>query len=238
MKSTSRPVKKKQTGLAAIPASYWLIGIVAAMMALAIIVLLSGSQPVKVDPNLASGNALGNADAPITITEFADFQCPACGQFARQTLPVLEEKYIKTGKVKWVFSHFAFLGQNTTDPAKLALFNAGKDESIRAAEASECANDQGKFWEYANTLFANQAGENQGAFRDEKLLEWAQQLGLNMDQFKVCMDNRTHLQKIQQSNNYAQSINLPGTPSIFVNGTLVNGSSLAAIERALQPYLK
>jgi protein-disulfide isomerase len=238
MKSTSRPVKKKQTGLSAIPATYWLIGIIAGMMALAIIVLLSMNQPIKVDPNLASGSVLGNADAPITISEFADFQCPACGQFARQTLPQIEEKYIKTGKVKWVFNHFAFLGQNTTDPAKLALFNEFKDESIRSAEASECANDQGKFWEYANTLFANQAGENQGAFRDEKLVEFAQQLGLNMDQFQTCMDQRTHLQKIQQSNNYARSINLPGTPSIFVNGTLVNGSSLAAIERALQPYLK
>jgi protein-disulfide isomerase len=238
MKSTSRPVKKKKTGLAAISATYWLIGIVAVMVGLAIIVLLSMNQPIKVDPNLASGNVLGQADAPITITEFADFQCPACAQFARQTLPTLEEKYIKTGKVKWVFNHFAFLGDRTNDPAKLALYNASKDESTRAAEASECANDQGKFWEYANTLFANQAGENQGAFNDDKLTAWAQQLGLNMDQFTQCMDQRTHLAKIQQSTSYGQSIKLPGTPSIFVNGTLVNGSSLAAVERALQPYLK
>jgi protein-disulfide isomerase len=238
MKSTSRPVKKKQTGLASISATYWLIGIVAVMVALAIIVLLNMNRPISIDPTLASGNALGQTDAPITITEFADFQCPACGQLARQTLPIIEEKYIKTGKVKWLFNHFAFLGQNTNDPAKLALFNESRDESIRAAEASECANDQGKFWEYANTLFANQAGENQGAFRDEKLYEWAQQLDLNMDQFKTCMDDRTHLAKIQQSNTYARSLNLPGTPSLFVNGTMVQGSSLAAIEKVLQAFLK
>jgi protein-disulfide isomerase len=83
-------------------------------------------------------------------------------------------------------------------------------------------------------LFSNQAGENQGAFRDEKLYEWAQQLVPNMDQFKTCMDTRTHLAKIQRSNSYAQSLNLSGTPSIFVNGNLVQGTSLAAIERALQ----
>jgi protein-disulfide isomerase len=237
MKSTSRPVKKKKTGLSSISATYWLIGLVAGMMALALIVLLNMNKPITIDPSLASGNVLGKADAPITISEFADFQCPACGQFARQILPVIEEKYIKTGKVKWVFNHFAFLGDRTTDPAKLALYNEFKDESTRAAEASECANDQGKFWEYANTLFANQAGENLGAFNDDKLIAWAQQLGLNLDQFKTCLDNRTHLDKIKQAKIAAQSLNLPGTPSIFVNGKMVD-SSLAAIERALQPYLK
>ena len=123
------------------------------MVALVLIYLLNRPIPDGPGSNLASGNVFGKAEAPITVTEYADFQCPACGQLARQTLPIIEEEYIKTGKVKWVFNHFAFLG----------------DESIRAAEASECASDQGKFWEYANTLFANQAGENQGAFRDEKL---------------------------------------------------------------------
>lgn len=232
MKSTTRPIKKKQTGWASIPASYWLIGMVAGMAALALIVLAGISQPIKIDPALAIGNTLGKSDAPITITEFADFQCPACGQLARQVLPTIEEKYIKTGKVKWVFKHFAFLGQNT------ALASQFKDESFRAAEASECANDQGKFWDYASTLFSNQAGENAGAFRDERLSEWAQQLGLNTEQFKKCMDDRTHLTTIQDANAFAQSKNISHTPSVFVNGDEVQGSSLAAIERALQQSLK
>lgn len=221
MKSTSRPLEK-QTGLAAIPRTYWRVGLVAIVVALVLIYFVTRQPRGDPDPRFTSRNILEAGTAPITVTEYADFQCPACGQLARQTLPVIEEKYIKTGKVKWVFKHFAFLG----------------DESIRAAEASECANDQGKFWEYANTLFNNQAGENQGAFRDEKLYEWAQQLDLSTDQFKTCMDNHTHLDEIQQSYNTAQSLQLPGTPSILVNGALVQGSSLAAIERALQPYLK
>ncbi len=221
MKSSFRSLKKP-TGLAAIPRTYWLIGLVAVVVASVLIYLVTEPPRGDPDPRFTSRNILGAGNAPITVTEYADFQCPACGQLARQTLPVIEEKYIKTGMVKWVFKHFAFLG----------------DESIRAAEASECANDQGKFWEYANTLFNNQAGENQGAFRDERLYEWAQQLGLNRDQFKTCMDNHTHLDEIQRSNNNAQSLKLPGTPSILVNDVLVPGSSLAVIERALQPYLK
>jgi protein-disulfide isomerase len=158
MKSTSRPVKKKQTGLSAIPATYWLIGLVAGMVALALIVLI-GMPAAATERAKATGNTLGDANAPVTLEVYADFQCPVCGQFDRGTLKQIEDKYVKTGKVKIVFNHFAFIG----------------DESIRAAEASECANAQGKFWEYADTLFSNQAGENQGAFSDANLEKFAQQ---------------------------------------------------------------
>ena len=222
MKSTTRPVKKKkQGGLAAIPPSYWMIGIVAVMMALALIVLLGNSQPRTIDTSRASGNVLGDANAPVRIDEFSDFQCPSCGNFARRTLPQIEEKYVKTGKVKFAYNHFAFIG----------------DESTRAAEASECANDQGKFWEYAEILFNNQAGENQGAFNDVKLEGFAQQLGLNMDEYKACMADRRHLQKIQNSSQYAQSLGVTGTPTLFVNGVMVNGNALADVEKALLPFL-
>jgi protein-disulfide isomerase len=214
MKSTSRPVKKKQTGLAAIPATYWLIGIIAAMAALAIIVLV-GMPAAATERAKATGNTLGDATAPVTLEVYADFQCPACGQFDRTTLKQIEDKYVNAGKVKVVFNHYAFIG----------------DESTRAAEASECANDQGKFWEYADTLFNNQAGENQGAFRDEKLTGWAQQLGLNMDQFKTCMDNRTHLTEIQTSTQNGSQRGINSTPTVFINGQMVRGAiSLAKFE--------
>jgi protein-disulfide isomerase len=145
MKSTSRPVKKKQTGLSSIPATYWLIGIVAVMVALALIVLV-GLPAAATERAKATGNTLGDANAPVTLEVYADFQCPACGQFDRTTLREIEDKYVKAGKLKVVFNHYAFIG----------------NESTRAAEASECANDQGKFWEYAATLFNNQGGENVG----------------------------------------------------------------------------
>jgi len=214
MKSTSRPVKKKQTGLSSIPATYWLIGIVAVMIALALIVLV-GLPAAATDRAKATGNALGEANAPVTMEVYADFQCPACGQFDRTTLKEIEDKYVKNGKLKVVFNHYAFIG----------------DESTRAAEASECANDQGKFWEYADTLYNNQGGENVGAFSDAKLEGFAQQLGLNMDQFKKCMTDRTHLTKIQTSTQNGSQRGVNSTPTLFINGQLVRGAiSLAKFE--------
>ncbi|HSD85553.1 MAG TPA: thioredoxin domain-containing protein [Anaerolineae bacterium] len=214
MKSTTRPIKKKKTGLASIPATYWLIGMMAVMVALALIVLV-GLPAAATERAKATGNTLGDATAPVKLEVYADFQCPACGKFDRTSLREIEDKYVKTGKVQVVFNHQAFIG----------------DESVRAAEASECANDQGKFWEYADTLFNNQAGENQGAFRDEKLNEWAQQLGLNMAQFKACMDGHTHLAKIQSSTQNGTQRGVSSTPTLFINGQPVRGAiSLAEFE--------
>jgi protein-disulfide isomerase len=214
MKSTSRPVKKKQSGLSSIPAAYWLIGIVAVMVALALIVLV-GLPAAATERAKATGNSLGDANAPVVVEEYADFQCPACGQFARTTLREIEEKYVKNGKVRVIFNHYAFIGE----------------ESTRAAEASECANDQGKFWEYADTLFNNQAGENQGAFSDAKLEGFAQQLGLNMDQYGQCMTQRPHLSKIQSSTQSGSQRGVNSTPTLLVNGQLVRGAiSLAKFE--------
>src|SRR5512136_1014456 len=222
MKSTSRPVKKKQTGLSSIPATYWLIGIVAVMVALALIVLV-GLPAAATNRAKATGNTLGDANAPVTVEVYADFQCPVCGQFDRGTLKQIEDKYVKTGKVKIVFDHFAFIG----------------DESTRAAEASECANAQGKFWEYADTLFNNQAGENQGAFSDANLGKFAQQLGLDMEKFNACMQNHTHLAKIQASTSNGNLRGVNATPTVFINGQKAVGAiDLAKFESIAGPVLR
>jgi protein-disulfide isomerase len=222
MKSTSRPVKKKQGGLTAIPPTYWLVGIIAVMVALALIVLV-GLPAAATERAKATGNTLGEATAPVTLEVYADFQCPACGQFDRVTLREIEDKYVKNGKVRVVFNHYAFIG----------------DESIRAAEASECANDQGKFWEYADTLYNNQAGENQGAFSDAKLDGFAQQLGLDMNQFRGCMLSRPHLAKVQASTQSGSQRGVNSTPTLFINGQLVRGAiSLARFESVAGTLLR
>ena len=214
MKSTSRPIKKKQRGLSSIPATYWLIGIVAVMVALALIVLV-GLPAAATQRAKATGNTLGDANAPVTMEVYADFQCPICGQFDRGTLKQIEDKYVNTGKVRIVFNHYAFIG----------------DESTRAAEASECANAQGKFWEYADTLFNNQAGENQGAFSDANLEKFAQQVGLDMNQYRTCMQNNTYLSKIQTSTQNGTARGVNATPTIFINGQLARGAiTLAQFE--------
>jgi protein-disulfide isomerase len=222
MKSTTRPVKKKKSGLASISPTYWLIGIVAVMVALMLIVLL-GLPAAATNTAKAVGNSLGDATAPVAVEVYADFQCPVCGQFDRGTLKQIEDKYVKTGKVRIIFNHFAFIG----------------DESTRAAEASECANAQGKFWEYADTLFNNQAGENQGAFNDANLEKFAQQVGLDLTQYKTCMDQHTYLGKIQSSSQAASQRGVNSTPTLFVNGQKVVGAiSLATFESVAGTLLR
>ncbi len=222
MKSTSRPVKKKSGGLSAIPATYWLIGIVAVMVALALIVLV-GLPAAATERAKATGNTLGDASAPVTLEVYADLQCPACRQFDLGTLREIEDKYVKTGKVKIVFNHYAFIG----------------DESVRAAEATECANDQGKFWEMVDILYNNQGGENVGAFSDAKLEGFAQQVGLNMDQYKQCMTDRPHLNKIQTSTQNGTSRGVNSTPTLFINGQMVRGAiALAKFESVAGALLR
>ena len=169
------------------------------------------------------GIVLGDATAPITVEEYVDFQCLACGAFTLGTMQQIREKYVQPGKVKLVFYHYPFIG----------------DESFRAAEASECANDQGKFWEYADLLFQNQAGENQGAFSDTQLASFARQLKLDVEQFKTCLADQRHLSAIQASLDDGNARGVYSVPTLFINGQMVRGVlSLESFEQHLAPYLK
>ena len=117
----------------------------------------ASQEPPAVDKNAITArpaNRLGDANAPVTIVEFADFQCPFCGRHHQTVEPSLIKEYVDTGKVSLVYKHLPFLGQ----------------ESAFVAVAAECAADQGKFWQYHDYLFEHQQGENQGAFTKEKLI--------------------------------------------------------------------
>lgn len=122
--------------------------------------------------------------------------------------PVLFQEYVDTGKVKFVYKHMAILGQ----------------ESMWAAEAAECAADQGKFWEYHDLLFDRQAGENQGAFSKDKLLTLAMELKLDMTQFEPCLKNDQTQDRVQADTQEGQQANVRGTPTFFVDGRAVVGA--------------
>jgi protein-disulfide isomerase len=122
--------------------------------------------------------------------------------------PALLKQYVDTGKVKFVYLHAAFLGQ----------------ESVWAAQASECAADQGKFWAYHDLLFSRQAGENQGAFTKDKLLVLAQELKLDMAQFGPCLTNDQTLDRVKGDTQAGQQVGVRGTPTFFVNGRAVVGA--------------
>jgi protein-disulfide isomerase len=216
MKSTRRPIKKKNTA-----ATWWIVGIIAVMVGVALIVLVGMPQAAQ-QHALVTGNSLGDANAPITVEEYGDFQCPACGQFARQTLPQIESKYVNTGKVRFVFHHDAFIGE----------------ESIKAGEAAECAGEQSKFWEYYDTLYANQGGENVGAFSDANLVGFAQQLKLDTAAFTTCLNSGKYRSRVTSDTADASARGVTQTPTLFINGQKVVGAlTLQQFELYIGPLL-
>lgn len=165
---------------------------------------------------------MGDPNAPVTVYEYADFQCPACGAFTRQYKPRIEEDYVKTGKVHFVFKNFAFLGQ----------------ESVWAAEAAYCAAEQGGFWAYHDKLFANQRGENRGAFSKANLIRFARELGLKTEDFQICLDSGRYRQKVQDDLREGQERGVNSTPSFLVNGELIRGVDYLGLREAIERHVR
>lgn len=151
---------------------------------------------------------LGNPNASVTIVEFSDFQCPFCGRFFKTVESQIIEKYVKTGKVKFVYRDFAFLGE----------------ESEWAGIAAECANEQGKFWEYHDYLFNHQQGENDGAFSKANLKRFAQAVGLDAGTFGACLDSDKYRDEVRKDSSDGRALGVSGTPTTFINGKAVVGA--------------
>lgn len=145
---------------------------------------------------------LGDPNAPITLVEFGDYQCHFCNVHFQNTEHSLLENYISTGKVKMIFKDFTIIGP----------------DSVNAAHGSHCANDQGKFWEYHDILYNNWTGENNGWASSDNLLKFAQEIGLDADQWTECMIDAKYSQKISDSSKNARELGLTGTPAFFVIG--------------------
>ena len=156
------------------------------------------------------GKALGPANAAVVVQEFSDFQCPYCRQFHDTILNKLISQYVATGKIRFEYHHFIVIDGNT-----------GGNESRRAAEASECANEQGQFWDYHNMLFANQKSEGSGTFSDVRLRAFAASLGLDTTKFNSCFNSGKLAALVVKDENLATSDKLQTTPALLVNGVLV-----------------
>lgn len=165
----------------------------------------SGVQPEgNVSFNITSDNHIkGNINAPVTLVEFSDFECPFCERHVPTIERILSE-YKDT--VRLVYKHY---------PLSNIHPNAQK-----AAEASECSSEQGKFWEYHDLLFANQ----KSGFSVVKFKQWAVQLGLNANQFNNCLDSSKYEKKVKDDLAEGSAKGVDGTPATFVNGELVSGS--------------
>lgn len=163
-------------------------------------------KPQKVE--LGDLPVLGSAEAKVEVVEFGDYQCPFCRRFFMEVEPLVREQYIGPGKVKMAWRDFAFLGP----------------ESFWAAEAARCTNDQGKFWQYHDLLFNRQGGENQGVFGKDNLKKWAEELGLNMEEFNTCLDSGKHTEAVKNDTEAGRAVGVGGTPHTFVNGVAVEGA--------------
>ena len=180
-----------------------------------------GGKIAKVE--LGSLPILGEKNAKVEIVEFGDYQCPFCGRFFQQTEPLIRDQYVKTGKVKFVWRDFAFLGP----------------ESFWSAEAARCANDQGKFWQYHDLLFNRQKGENEGAFIKDNLKKFAGELGLNQSEFDACLDSGKYTQAVKDDTDAGRVAGVTGTPASFVNGQIVEGAQPFEVFKTLiESHLK
>lgn len=161
---------------------------------------------------LRDSPVLGKDDAKVTIIEFVDFQCPPCATFKFGAGAAIYEHYIKKGLAKLVLKHFPLLGE----------------ESFSAAYASECANEQGKFWQYYDYLFdqtAKAADENSGTFSSSNLANYAEQAGLNKDMFTVCLNSEKYKDRIVKDVEDGKAAGVSGTPTIFINGKKIEGGA-------------
>jgi len=147
------------------------------------------------------GLTIGSATAPVRITEYGDYQCPYCGKFSTSVFPTLLSSYIANGQVAVTFVPFSFLG----------------DESVKAAEAALCANDQGKFWEMHETIYLNQSGENKGGFNGARLRSIAETTGLDMAAFDSCVQKGTHADQVAAFTKQSQADGVTSTPSFRIN---------------------
>jgi predicted DsbA family dithiol-disulfide isomerase len=157
---------------------------------------------------ITENNTMGDPNAPIKIIEYGDFQCPYCLQFWQETEPQLIEEYINNGTVYFEFRAFPVVGP----------------ESYSAAEGAYCAGDQGKFWEYHDTLFTNWTGENVGDFTHEKLIEYADSLALDMEVFEQCLSEGAHKATVEQDRAEGEADHVNATPTFLINGHLVEGA--------------
>ena len=180
-------------------------------------------EVVTAEPNprpQANNNAMGDPNAPVTIMEFFDFQCPYCRNFWKQTEGQIVDEYVKTGKVYFISRS---MGNFVSDNINKSL-NTANTESQDAAHAAYCAGDQNKYWEFHDTLFSNWNGENQGAFTRKRLDAFAENLGLDVTAFKACMDSGKYINQLVQDATDGLQAGVQGTPSFLINGKLIEGA--------------
>lgn len=169
-----------------------------------------------------SGNRSGAATAPVRIIEFADFQCSHCANFALNVAPAIEAEFIETGIASLELRQFPFLGP----------------ESFAAAEACECAGDQGRFWEYHDLLFQRQGPVGSGVFSSDRLKRYGRDIAelfpdFDSGAFEGCIDSGAKRAVVETQLKVGKALGVTGTPSFIVGNQFVPGALSLDAFRAL-----
>lgn len=188
------------------------------VVGIGLIVLLSrlsggGAPPVSVtegEINTATGFAIGSADAPITIVEWSDYQCPYCAQAATEAFPQLREKYIDTGQVRYIAKDFPLSGHPQSNPV---------------AEYVNCAinQDEEMYWALRELVFGRQREWSGTRNFLDRIRAYAAEVGLDGDAMESCFRAATMREQIQVTRREGLAMNITGTPALFVNGQQVGG---------------
>jgi len=163
------------------------------------------------------GVHLGDPNAPVKVDAYEDFRCSACLYYTQNVEPQVIQNYVDTGKAYYTFHFYEVIDGND-----------GTDASYRSANAALCANEQGHFWDYHDTLYANQTSESATLYTDARLVTMAENLKLDMTAFNQCYQAKKYASVVNNDGTQAQSLSVSGTPSIFVNGKLVSDFSQTA----------
>ena len=159
----------------------------------------------RVQVGIDDDAAKGEEDAPVTIIEFSDYECPFCQRFYSQTLSQIQSQYIDTGKARLIYRDFPL---NNIHP-----------QAQKAAEAAECAGEQGKYYEMHDKLFENGV---QGGITSYK--KYAQEIGIDTNEFSSCLDSGKMAAEVSKDLQDGQQAGVAGTPAFFVNGKPINGA--------------
>jgi protein-disulfide isomerase len=152
----------------------------------------------------ARGIAIGREDAPVLIEEFADFQCPGCAQVALRLTPLLKERYVETGRARFVYYDFPLTSIHPY--------------AFLASRAARCADDQGRFWAYHDVLYAEQPNWALTPDPVAAFTGYAERVGVRRADFEACLKSERHTEEILRNLRHAESRGLRGTPSLFLNG--------------------
>lgn len=167
------------------------------------------TEPVQVTMDPAAlqrvqGISVGREDAPVVIYEFADFQCPGCGQFAAFTVPVIKQRYVDAGTVRYVYYDYPLIQLHSN--------------AFLAARAGRCANEQNRFWEFHDYLYGKQPEWSNERNPTDLFVGYAEQVGIDGDSFETCLRSDRYAREVTESMRLGESLGVQGTPTLFING--------------------